>query len=931
MGQKGGTVSEVDRLKDEVAAAAAEVGVNQAELERAAARTALSQVHIPDDLKENMALFLRLVRKVLTEYDPELRHAFDTLLADAIRANIEEDATSIDSEGRAAAFADAVSIIDSLDVGPATMLTRAFAAYFHLANICEENYRVKSLRTREQAVPTTEDEDPINDITVAYHQLVDECGRGKALALLNRLEFHPVFTAHPTEARRKAVEGKIRRISALLEERPRLGGASLAENERRMLEEIDALLRTSPIAIKKPTPVEEADTILDIFDATLFDMVPEVYRRFDDWELGEKAGTVAPICPAFFHPGSWIGSDRDGNPNVTARVSRRVAEKFRTHMLETLTEATYRTGRNLTLDASSTKPSDQLLNLWNHQVEMSEVLTAHALEVSASELHRAVMIVISNRLEATIGRTADMMYDSAEDYIADLRVVQHSLAHAGAVRTAYGPLQRLIWQAETFGFHMVEMEFRQHSLVHSRALADIREHGRWGERGELAPMTKEVLDTFRSIGSIQRKNGVKAARRYIISFTQSPQNVADVYELARLAFAHEQDVPTLDVIPLFEQVEDLENAVDTLDEVIKLADVQRRLAQTGRRMEVMLGYSDSSKDAGPTSATLVLHATQERIARWADENNIDLVLMHGRGGAVGRGGGPANRAVLSQPKGSVNCRFKLTEQGEVIFARYGDPTLARRHVESVAGATLLQSAPAIEYINTETTDKYAELAFELDRASRERYLDLLGTEGFAAWFSTVTPLTEIGLMPIGSRPAKRGLGAKSLDDLRTIPWIFSWSQARTNLAAWYGLGSACERFGDLERLREAYAEWPLFTTFVDNIEMSLSKTDERIARMYLALGDREDLDAKVLDEMALTRKWVLAITGNDWPLQNRRVLGPVIRMRLPFVNVLSVMQARALATMRTKGDKLTPEERERFIYLILCTVSGVSAGLQNTG
>ena len=186
-------------------------------------------------------------------------------------------------------------------------------------------------------------------------------------------------------------------------------------------------------------------------------------------------------------------------------------------------------------------------------------------------------------------------------------------------------------------------------------------------------------------------------------------------------------------------------------------------------------------------------------------------------------------------------------------------------------------------------------------------------------------------MPIGSRPAKRGLGAKSLDDLRTIPWIFSWSQARTNLAAWYGLGSACERFGDLERLREAYAEWPLFTTFVDNIEMSLSKTDERIARMYLALGDREDLNAKVLDEMALTRKWVLAITGNDWPLQNRRVLGPVIRMRLPFVNVLSVMQARALATMRTKGDKLTPEERERFIYLILCTVSGVSAGLQNTG
>ncbi|SEH37212.1 Phosphoenolpyruvate carboxylase, type 1 [Olsenella sp. KH1P3] len=926
-------MSEVERLTDEVKGKADDkAGLAREEIEnamkRSAAETTLSEFDIPDGLKENMTLFLRLTRKVIGEYDEELCDTFDALLADAIMANLDED-DQTDEE--VAAFSEAVKIIDDLPVERATLLMRGFATYFHLANICEENYRVTSLRQREEVVPTNADSDPINDITVAYRQLVDECGRGKAIALLNRLEFHPVFTAHPTEARRKAVEGKIRRISALLEQRPLLAGVSLAENERRMLQEIDALFRTSPIAHKKPTPVEEADTILDIFDNTLFEMVPEVYRRFDDWELGEKAGTVPPVCPAFFHPGSWIGSDRDGNPNVTAKVSRKVAEKFRTHMLETLAEATHAVGRNITLDTESTPASDQLLNLWSHQVEMSEVISAHAMEISAQETHRAVMLVISERLKATVNRTADLMYNSAEDYIEDLKVVQRSLAAAGAVRTAYGPVQRLIWQAQTFGFHMVEMEFRQHSVVHSRALADIREHGRWGERGELQPMTREVLDTFRAIGSIQRKNGVKAARRYIISFTKSAQNVADVYELAHLAFAHEADVPVLDVIPLFEQVEDLENSVDTLNEVIKLPQVQRRLAETGRRLEVMLGYSDSSKDAGPTSATLVLHAAQERIAKWAEENNIDLVLMHGRGGAVGRGGGPANRAVLSQPKGSVNCRFKLTEQGEVIFARYGDPTLARRHIESVAGATLLQSAPSIEYVNTETIDKFSDISTALDKYSRERYLDLLNTDGFAEWFSFVTPLTEIGLMPIGSRPAKRGLGAKSLDDLRTIPWIFSWSQARTNLAAWYGLGTACEKFGDLDRLQEAYKEWPLFTTFVDNIEMSISKTDDRIAEMFLSLGDREDLNKKVLDEMRLTRKWVLAITGNNWPLEHRRVLGPVIHMRLPFVNVLSIAQARALQAVRTRGDKLTPEERERFIYLILCTVSGVAAGLQNTG
>ncbi len=894
------------------------------------ARALLAGFEVPESIAENMALFLRLVRKVLDEYDSGLRRTFDVLLADAIRANADEAA---DTPAERAAFEDLERVIDGLDERSTTLVMRAFVAYFHLANICEENYRVASLRARESAVPTSADEDPINDITVAYRQLVDECGRGKALALLRRLEFRPVFTAHPTEARRKAVEGKIRRIAELLEGRAGLDGVALAENERRLLQEIDALFRTSPIAHKKPTPVEEADTIVDIFDNTLFDMVPDVYRRFDDWELGEKAGTVPPVCPAFFHPGSWIGSDRDGNPNVTARVSRAVAEKFRGHVLARLADATETTGRNLTLDAVSTPPSEQLMNLWSHQVEMSEALTARALGISASELHRACMLVMAERLRATIERTADIMYATPDDFLADLRVVQSSLARAGAARTAYGPVQRLIWQTETFGFHLVEMEFRQHSLVHSRALEDIREHGRWGERGELEPMTREVIDTFRAIAQIQRRNGVDAARRYIISFTKSAQNVADVYELAHLSFAHECDVPVLDVIPLFEQVEDLENAVSTLDDMIRLPEVQRRLAETGRRLEVMLGYSDSSKDAGPTSATLVLHRAQAEIARWAEDNGIDLVLMHGRGGAVGRGGGPANRAVLAQPVGSVKCRFKLTEQGEVIIARYGNPVLAIRHVESVAAATLLQSAPSVEKRNTEMTEKYADMAAQLDEAAHNRFLDLLNTDGFAPWFSIVTPLTEIGLLPIGSRPAKRGLGAKSLDDLRTIPWIFSWAQARINLAAWYGLGTACEKFGDLETMRQAYEEWPLFSTFIDNIEMSIAKTDERIARMYLALGDREDLNEKVLNEMELTRKWVLAIVGDKWPLQHRHVLGQAIRIRSPYVDALSVTQVLALKSLRKKVDKeeLSQSQQAGFIYLILCTVSGVAAGLQNTG
>ena len=889
---------------------------------------------LPESLSNDMSLCLRILRDVLGEYDPQLLATFDTVRNYAVKASAEHFAgATADPHPDEDGLAKAVATIDAMNLHDAQLLARAFATYFHLANLSEENYRVSVLHQRENQVEDDEAVDPVNELTTAYHQLLTEMGPAKAKALLEKLEFHPVFTAHPTEARRKAVEGKIRRIAELLEENKRLGGSDKKENVRRLYNEIDALFRTSPIALKKPTPVEEADTILDIFDNTLFTTIPKVYHRFNDWLLGDKAGLEQPQCPAFFHPGSWIGSDRDGNPNVTAKVSRQVARKFSDHVISALEEATRTVGRNLTMESETTPASAELKSLWSHQKEMSERLTDKAALISTKELHRAVMLVMADRLRYTIERDADLMYHSCDDFIADLQVVQRSLAEAGAKRSAYGPLQDLIWQAQTFGFHMVEMEFRQHSVVHARALEDIREHGLHGERGELQPMTHEVLDTFRALGAIQKRNGIKAARRYIISFTKSAQNVRDVYELNRLAFSHPEDVPVIDVIPLFEQLEDLQNCVNVLEEIVKIPEVQARLKATGNKMEVMLGYSDSSKDAGPTTATLALHSAESRIVAWAAKHDIDLTLFHGRGGAVGRGGGPANRAVLAQPKGSVNCRFKLTEQGEVIFARYGNPVLAIRHLESVAAATLLQSAPSVEKTNTEMTEKYAHMTEVLDNASHERFLDLLNTPDFAPWFSIVTPLTEVGLLPIGSRPAKRGLGAKSLDDLRTIPWVFSWAQARINLAAWYGLGSACEKFGDLDTLREAYEEWPLFSTFIDNIEMSLAKTDERIAKMYLALGDDENLSKKVLDEMKLTTKWVLKIVNDEWPLQHRHVLGQAIRIRSPYVDALSVTQVLALRSLRKKVDKeeLSKSQQAGFIYLILCTVSGVAAGLQNTG
>ncbi|MDU1263627.1 MAG: phosphoenolpyruvate carboxylase, partial [Bifidobacterium breve] len=488
---------------------------------------------LPQSLKDDMDLCLKILRDVLGEYNPELLSTFDTVRNYSVEASAEHFAELEDPNPAQDGLKEAVNVIDNMTLHDAQLLARAFATYFHLANLSEENYRVSVLHERENNVSGEQAVDPINELTVAYHQLINEMGPAKAKELLDQLEFHPVFTAHPTEARRKAVEGKIRRISELLGEYKILGGSDKKECLRRLYNEIDALFRTSPIALKKPTPVEEADTILDIFDNTLFHTIPKVYRRFDDWILGDQAGLVEPVCPAFFHPGSWIGSDRDGNPNVTAKVSRAVARKFSDHVIAALEEATRTVGRNLTMEAETTPPSAELKNLWSHQKEMSERLTDKAALISTKEMHRAVMLVMADRLHYTIERDADLMYHSCDDFLNDLKVVQRSLAEAGAKRSAYGPLQDLIWQTETFGFHMVEMEFRQHSVVHARALADIREHGLHGERGDLQPMTHEVLDTFRALGAIQKRNGLKAARRYIISFTKSAQNIKDVYELNR--------------------------------------------------------------------------------------------------------------------------------------------------------------------------------------------------------------------------------------------------------------------------------------------------------------------------------------------------------------------------------------------------------------
>ncbi len=524
--------------------------------------------------------------------------------------------------------------------------------------------------------------------------------------------------------------------------------------------------------------------------------------------------------------------------------------------------------------------------------------------------------------------------------MADLRLVQSALAEAGAVRQAYGELQHLVWQAETFGFHLAGLEVRQHSRVHARALAELR------AGDPPSAMTEEVLETIRVMGWIQRRYGVDACRRYIISFTTSAEDVAAVYELAGYAFPH-GDGPVLDVVPLFETGEDLANAPGVLTGMLAIPGVAARLEQTGRHLEVMLGYSDSAKELGPASATLRLFDAQAELVAWAAEHDVKLTMFHGRGGAIGRGGGPAGRAVLAQAPGSVDTRLKVTEQGEVIFARYGRSAIGLRHLEQVTSAVLLASSPSVAERNAAAATAFTDVASAIDVASKGAFRALVESDGFAEWFAMVSPLEEIGGLRIGSRPSRRGHGGGplGLEDLRAIPWVFAWAQTRLNLPGWYGLGSglaaaawagipAGDSDGDIPAegltvLRRAYREWPLLATLLDNAEMSLAKTDRSIAARYLALGGRPDLTERVLAEYDRTRRLVLAVTGHDRLVAGRPVLSRAIVLRDPYVDALSYLQLRALSALR--ADEVDPKERPALDRLLLLTVSGIAAGLQNTG
>ena len=540
------------------------------------------------------------------------------------------------------------ALVASWPLDRAEQVASAFTVYFHLANLAEEHQRIRALRERDvPGHPLPESlEATVREIRRIY-------GGDRLEELLAGLRVHPVFTAHPTEARRRAVVASLRLISALMDtlDDPRLAATDRTETLRELREQIDVLWRTSQLRASAMDPIDEVRSVMTAFDETLFRVVPALYRSMDHAVAGADSGSVPTEVPAFLRFGSWVGADRDGNPFVTARVTREAATIQADHILRAFERAVSRVGRALTLHEAATPPSPGLRRALDVAKAAHPELLAEITARSPQEPYRTYLLYVAARLEATRNRHADLAYSGPEEFTADLRLIQESLAAAGARQQAYGEVQHLIWQADTFGFHLAELEIRQHSAVHARVLAELRAAP---SGALLSAEAEEVLATLRVAAWIQRRFGPEACRRYVVSFTRSAGDIAAVYELAQLAMP-DGNAPVLDVVPLFESGEDLANSPRVLTEMLELAPVAERLAASGRQLEAMLGYSDSAKELGPASATLRLFDAQAELAAWAKAHDVRLTLFHGRGGALGRGGGPTGQG-RTRPGTRLGCR-----------------------------------------------------------------------------------------------------------------------------------------------------------------------------------------------------------------------------------------------------------------------------------
>ena len=844
---------------------------------------------------------------------------------------------------------------DVLPVDAETLegVVRAFGLYFQLINLAEARDRVRRATRRARATAGASE----------GARLRAALRRPDVRAALDAIRISPVLTAHPTEARRRTVLVALRRIARLLEraDDPRIAPSVDRDLRRQLREEIAILWRTAELRRGAPSPLDEVRTAMVVFDETLYRLTPQLYGLVDTFMPGPRSARVRelqePHIPAFLRFGSWIGGDRDGHPAVTSDITEETIRIHADHVLRGHEAVANRLSQTLAMKIrGDAVPRALAHRLIDDELAMPQLARSLA-ERFPDEPFRQRLGFVAERLRHTRVRllgerrgATTAGYATPDEVLAELREIQAALVEVGLARSAWGDVQDFVWQVETFGFHLANLEVRQHAAVHRRVVAAGSGDAGGVEAGSAGPPDRdEVLETFRSLGRIQREFGPAALSRYIVSFTAGVPDVLDVLDLAALAGVADQ--LTLDVVPLFESSEALTSAGEILEGLLADGRYRAHLRERGDRQEVMLGYSDSNKESGYVAANWLLHRAQANLAAVAAHHGIELTLFHGRGGAIGRGGGQLELAVAAQPAGSVSGRLKVTEQGEVVWTRYGDPELALRHLEALTAAALDSLPEPNEGADRRAEPRDAESVMDqLATTASRAYRGLVHDDpGFAGFFARLTPIDEIARLQLGSRPPKRAAGRpddRSIDDLRAIPWVFSWSQARVELPAWFGLGTAIEAFeaahpldGDLQ-LGALYASWPFFRSLIDHARLAVRRADMALARGYAALatepGDADRWSA-IEGEFDRTR---LALERLPLPVAGAtaadRAEAEATRrsadLRSPYVDTLSVVQLELLRTLRQR-EAADPADRSIPLIrpLIALTISGLSAALQGTG
>jgi len=912
-----------------------------------------------DPLRDDIRLLGRMLGDTLREQEGE--PTFELV------ENIRQTAIRFRREQDPKARHELDMILNQLSNKATVAVVRAFSQFSQLSNIAEDMHHNRRRRTHLRAGSPPQ----AGSVALALERVFSSGADGAALGrFFAKALVSPVLTAHPTEVQRRSMLDCQLTIADLLNERDRmqLTPDELRNNEEGLRSAIQILWQTRMLRSERLSVYDEIKNGLAYYHYTFLTEVPRLYAEIEDL-LERRMGTSAPHIPPFLYIGSWIGSDRDGNPFVTDEVILHAAERQSALALDFYMGEVHRIGRRLSL-------TERLVDVDDELAALAEASPDRAAS-RADEPYRRALIGIYARLAATsqgLGHAIRQRrpvapapaYAESMEFVKDLDIVIRSLKQHKSRLLAKGDLRHLRRAAEVFGFHLAPLDMRQHSSIHEQVVAELLDYDtQRKEYSELAEeertqwllaeissprplrspylsyseLTQSELGILQAAAEIQRRFGRAALPNYVISKTDG---VSDVLEVALLlkevGLLRPGELPHLyvNIVPLFETIADLRGCGHVMDELFSLPYYRKLLDSRGNVQEVMLGYSDSNKDGGFLAANWELYKAETELTKVFARHKIELRLFHGRGGTVGRGGGPSYQAILAQPPHSVNGQIRITEQGEVIGSKYSDPEIGRRNLETLVAATIEATLLSHDTLGERAADYY-EVMEVLARDALAAYRNLVyETPGFNRYFQESTPIREIAGLNIGSRPPSRKQ-SDLIEDLRAIPWVFSWSVNRAMIPGWYGFGTAVEAFVQREGrgekglglLQEMHRTWPFMQTLLSNMDMVLAKTDMGIASRYAELVSdtalREKIFCRIQAEWDRSVKWLFAVSGRTELLQDNPTLARSIRNRTPYIDPLNHLQVELLRRYRS-GDATDAVKRA-----IQLTINGVAAGLRNSG